>query len=189
MVSRRTHRATGVLYAVLFHIRPAESFAAASIRRQRDVYCYHASVSDIPNDRTEDDLSVLLDQILAVAIDASKQAGAIILGNAGGADVTQRKASSRDLLTLIDPLCEQVRRRPKEYCGVGCVCHVCHVVVGKGTKHDWTAPLAGLDKILADYSSDGTSDLSPSRLSGRGASGARKRGECRGAFGQARVGH
>ena len=51
----------------------------------------------------------LLDQILDVAIAASKKAGAIILGNAGGSEVTERKANSRDLLTLIDPLCEKVR--------------------------------------------------------------------------------
>jgi hypothetical protein len=51
----------------------------------------------------------LLDQILQVAIDASKKAGEIILGNAGGVEVTERKANSRDLLTLIDPLCEKVR--------------------------------------------------------------------------------
>ena len=51
----------------------------------------------------------LLNQILQVAIDASKKAGEIIRGNAGGAEVTERKANSRDLLTLIDPLCEKVR--------------------------------------------------------------------------------
>ena len=51
----------------------------------------------------------LLDQILDVAIAASKKAGAIILGNAGGSEVTECKANSRDLLTLIDPLCEKVR--------------------------------------------------------------------------------
>ena len=49
-----------------------------------------------------------LDQILDVAVDASKKAGDIILGNAGGANVSERKANSRDLLTLIDPLCEKV---------------------------------------------------------------------------------
>jgi myo-inositol-1(or 4)-monophosphatase len=52
----------------------------------------------------------LLDQVLQVAIDASKKAGDIIIGNAGGAEVTDRKANSRDLLTLIDPLCEKVSR-------------------------------------------------------------------------------
>ena len=51
-----------------------------------------------------------LDQVLAVAIDASQKAGDIIVGNAGGAEVTERKANSRDLLTLIDPLCEKMRR-------------------------------------------------------------------------------
>jgi hypothetical protein len=50
-----------------------------------------------------------LQQVLDVAIDASRKAGAIILGNAGGAEVTKSKANSRDLLTLIDPLCEKVR--------------------------------------------------------------------------------
>lgn len=49
-----------------------------------------------------------LEQVLDVAIAASKKAGEIILGNAGGAEVTERKANSRDLLTLIDPLCEKV---------------------------------------------------------------------------------
>jgi hypothetical protein len=50
----------------------------------------------------------LLDKVLKVAMAASKRAGDIILGNAGGAAVTERKANSRDLLTLIDPLCEKV---------------------------------------------------------------------------------
>ena len=53
--------------------------------------------------------AILLNQILQVAIDASKKAGEIIRGNASGAEVTERKANSRDLLTLIDPLCEKVR--------------------------------------------------------------------------------
>jgi len=50
----------------------------------------------------------VLDRVLEVAIDAAKKAGEIILGNAGGAEVTNRKANSRDLLTLIDPMCEKV---------------------------------------------------------------------------------
>jgi myo-inositol-1(or 4)-monophosphatase len=57
-----------------------------------------------------DDVSVVLDQIQEVAVAASKKAGTIILGNAGGAAVTECKANSRDLLTLIDPLCEEVIR-------------------------------------------------------------------------------
>jgi Inositol monophosphatase family len=58
--------------------------------------------------RVDDD--ELLDRILQTAIVASKKAGDIILGNAGGAEVASRKANSRDLLTLIDPLCEQAIR-------------------------------------------------------------------------------
>ena len=49
-----------------------------------------------------------LQALLGVAIAASKKAGEIILGNAGGAEVAERKANSRDLLTLVDPLCEKV---------------------------------------------------------------------------------
>ena len=56
----------------------------------------------------------LLDQVLQVAIDASKKAGQIILGNAGGAEVTKNKANSRDLLTLIDPLCEKTIKETVE---------------------------------------------------------------------------
>ncbi|KAL7517384.1 hypothetical protein ACHAWX_002334 [Stephanocyclus meneghinianus] len=51
-----------------------------------------------------------LESLLSVAIAASKKAGEIILGNAGGAEVTERKANSRDLLTLVDPLCEKTIR-------------------------------------------------------------------------------
>ena len=58
--------------------------------------------SELPDDAT-------LTSLLDVAIRASKQAGEIILGNAGGADVLKSKANSRDLLTLVDPLCEKVR--------------------------------------------------------------------------------
>lgn len=51
-----------------------------------------------------------LEEVLKVAIDASKKAGEIIIGNAGGAEVTKTKANSKDLLTLIDPLCEKTIR-------------------------------------------------------------------------------
>jgi myo-inositol-1(or 4)-monophosphatase len=52
----------------------------------------------------------MLDRVLETAIIASKKAGDIILGNAGGAEVMERKANSRDLLTLVDPLCEKTIR-------------------------------------------------------------------------------
>ena len=56
---------------------------------------------ELPSDET-------LHSLLNIATKAAKLAGEIILGNAGGADVLETKASSRDLLTLIDPLCEKV---------------------------------------------------------------------------------
>ena len=49
-----------------------------------------------------------LSSLQQIAIKASKLAGEIILGNADGADVLKTKDSTRDLLTLIDPLCEKV---------------------------------------------------------------------------------
>lgn len=61
----------------------------------------------------------VLDEVLEVAIDASRKAGDIIIGNAGGAEVTERKANSRDLLTLIDPLCEKVRPKIVALCRMG----------------------------------------------------------------------
>jgi myo-inositol-1(or 4)-monophosphatase len=70
-----------------------------------------SSVSE--TDNASNDVTVdpeLLQKVLGVATEAAKQAGDIILGNAGGAEVTERKANSRDLLTLIDPLCEQTIR-------------------------------------------------------------------------------
>ena len=51
-----------------------------------------------------------LDAFLKIAITASKKAGDIILGYDGGAEVTKLKANSRDLLTLVDPLCEKTIR-------------------------------------------------------------------------------
>ena len=52
----------------------------------------------------------MLSALLSVAIESSKLAGDIIIGNAGGASVTKVKANPRDLLTLIDPLCEKTIR-------------------------------------------------------------------------------
>jgi hypothetical protein len=49
----------------------------------------------------------VLEKALSVAKDAGRKAGDIILGNTDGAEVTTRKANSRDLLTLMDPLCEK----------------------------------------------------------------------------------
>lgn len=63
------------------------------------------SSDEAPTESFDDEI---LDRVLEVAIQASKKAGDIILGNAGGVEVESRKANSRDLLTLIDPLCEKV---------------------------------------------------------------------------------
>merc|ERR1719221_757392 len=51
-----------------------------------------------------------LEAVLEVAKAAATKAGEIILENAGGAEVTQTKFNSKDLLTLIDPLVEKTIR-------------------------------------------------------------------------------
>jgi len=61
----------------------------------------HASVVDSELD--QETLSALLE----VAVDAARQAGGIIKENADRTTIERSKANSRDLLTLIDPLCEQ----------------------------------------------------------------------------------
>lgn len=59
------------------------------------------SASSMPDD-------TILQQVLDLAIEASQKAGEIIRQNSGGADVVETKSTSRDLLTLVDPLCEKV---------------------------------------------------------------------------------
>lgn len=56
------------------------------------------------------DDEALLDEILQVAMEASRKAATIIADNSQGADVVEKKSTSRDLLTLIDPLCEKTIR-------------------------------------------------------------------------------
>jgi myo-inositol-1(or 4)-monophosphatase len=94
----------GILY---LHLSLVSSFAPYYFSRQNprstgkmDVL---ASSTALPDQET-------LSKVLQVAVEASKKAGDIILGNAGGVEITNRKANSRDLLTLIDPLCEKTIR-------------------------------------------------------------------------------
>ena len=49
-----------------------------------------------------------LQSILEIATAAAKKAGEIIVQNSSGADVTKTKANSKDLLTMIDPMCEKI---------------------------------------------------------------------------------
>ncbi|CAB9527721.1 Inositol-1-monophosphatase [Seminavis robusta] len=56
------------------------------------------------------DNDVLLDDILQVALTASAKAAGIIAIHSDGSDVVETKSTSRDLLTLIDPMCEKAIR-------------------------------------------------------------------------------
>ena len=102
-------RSTSALLLCILHLQlftstafaPARSIAPLATSSTYTCLRMATSTNQSPND-TE------LQSLLSVAVAASKKAGEIILGNAGGADVTKSKANSRDLLTLIDPLCEKV---------------------------------------------------------------------------------
>ena len=48
--------------------------------------------------------------LIDVAIAASKAAGDIIVNYKGGAEVTKTKFNSKDLLTMVDPMCEKIIR-------------------------------------------------------------------------------
>jgi hypothetical protein len=70
------------------------------------------------NDTINDDQAVMIptttttpieDQILDIAIKASKRAGEIIRTYSAGVEVQERKSNTRDLLTKFDVLCEKVR--------------------------------------------------------------------------------
>ena len=74
--------------------------SAVESRHCPNVLFMKADSADVPSKAD-------LDAILEVAIDASKKAGEIIIGNSGPTEVTKTKANSKDLLTLIDPLCEK----------------------------------------------------------------------------------
>jgi hypothetical protein len=109
------------VFAILF-LSVLSSGSAFVLKPSRD--SYHDSFACLDRQRTSTRMATqptasegtsvdqeTLKQVLAVAIEASKKAGDIILGNAGGAEITKSKANSRDLLTLIDPLCEKVREK------------------------------------------------------------------------------
>lgn len=53
----------------------------------------------------------IIDEILQVAIEASEAAGSIIKENSDGSSVVEKKSTSRDLLTEIDPKCEKAIRQ------------------------------------------------------------------------------
>jgi myo-inositol-1(or 4)-monophosphatase len=72
--------------------------ASASASAASDTHTWRAPSKDV------------LNHVLAVAKEAATRAGEIIVGNGGGAEVTERKANSRDLLTLVDPMCERTIR-------------------------------------------------------------------------------
>ena len=90
----------------------AKTFKSSIVYRGLSPSLLSASaVSETDNAGLDSVNPELLAEVLGVATDAAKKAGDIILGNAGGAEVTERKANSRDLLTLIDPLCEKTIRK------------------------------------------------------------------------------
>ena len=92
---------------VLSHLLVARAFVTTPALTR--LYCVPSvTMSTTAESSAEMPSEQVLEHVLQVAIDASKKAGETTLGNAGGAEVAQRKANSRDLLALVDPLCEKV---------------------------------------------------------------------------------
>lgn len=69
-----------------------------------------ASPSSTTSSSSSSDEETTLKEILQVAMKASAKAAAIIAENSSGSAVVELKSTNRDLLTLIDPLCEQAVR-------------------------------------------------------------------------------
>ena len=65
-----------------------------------------AKVIMMTDHRSNSAESSLTNEILRVAEEASRAAGVIILSNMGS-EISSTKANSRDLLTVVDPLCEE----------------------------------------------------------------------------------
>jgi hypothetical protein len=63
---------------------------------------HSSSVADVTADND------MRNALLAVAVKAAKRAGEIIVSHDKGAAVVNHKLNSRDLLTIVDPLCEKV---------------------------------------------------------------------------------
>jgi hypothetical protein len=103
MYSTSVFMAGSVLVLLLSLMSNTESFLFAPTMSAK-----FRSLTSILGKNSQKVDDAMLDKILEVAIDASKKAGDIIIGNYGGAEITKTKANSRDLLTLIDPLCEMV---------------------------------------------------------------------------------
>ena len=95
-------------------IYPAKSPVPLCERSLSPLCSYSVSSSSSVSEREDNGFDPVdpdvLKRVLGVATEAAKKAGDIILGNDGGAEVSERKANSRDLLTLIDPLCEKTIR-------------------------------------------------------------------------------
>jgi len=102
-----------VVLSLILLVRPSESFILGTPKHKH--WLQRASKNEqnsrsglSANGEPYDD--VMLDKLLEVALAASRKAVAIIAKNAQGAKVQETKSTSRDLLTLIDPMCETAIR-------------------------------------------------------------------------------
>jgi len=115
MLLSRTVNLLAVAALTLLRTSPPSAFGFSSLRslgtpRRSAVESHHCPTNVLfmsADDPADVPSKADLDAILEVAIDASKKAGEIIIGNSGPTEVTKTKANSKDLLTLIDPLCEK----------------------------------------------------------------------------------
>jgi len=107
-----------LFFSLILLVRPSESFLLGTPKHEHwlqraskneQTFLLFSSRSGLSaNGEPYDD--VMLDKLLEVALAASRKAVAIIAKNAQGAKVQETKSTSRDLLTLIDPMCETAIR-------------------------------------------------------------------------------
>eukprot|EP00978_Attheya_sp_CCMP212_P009579 scaffold22728_cov55-Attheya_sp.AAC.1 len=96
-----------ILFVSLVSSTASFALFPSRILHQSKIVPSRRATSDLAMSDRDLPSSEELDAALKVAIEASKAAGDIIVGNAEGVEVEKTKANSRDLLTIIDPLCEK----------------------------------------------------------------------------------
>ncbi|KAL7511583.1 hypothetical protein ACHAXN_008573 [Cyclotella atomus] len=103
--------ASSIIFLLILHLQLSSTSAFAPISTRSSTRSPSSSIRILnAQTTTMEPTSTELQSLLDVAVTASKKAGDIILGNAGGAEVTKSKANTRDLLTVVDPLCEKTIR-------------------------------------------------------------------------------
>lgn len=94
-----------LLWLCLLQLTTSLSLKSGFVRQQVTSYTTSLKDSVGTNEGLPDEST--LNEVLKVAIEASKAACAIIKENADGTSEVEKKSTGRDLLTVVDPMCEK----------------------------------------------------------------------------------